>query len=535
MSLGASRRRIIGQLLTEGLVLALLGAAAGAGVAAACLALFRNAVPSGMLPAWMRYTPDLRVFGVVAAACLGSIVVFGLAPALSVSRADFNSALKDGGRIGFRQRRARWRTGVFLTVQFALTIVMLANLVLGNRQVAEQRREELALDTTRVMTMWISPVGERYAGPGDRLAFFGRLTERLGGLAAVSSLSLASALPRGGAPTSQLEIEGRPAREDELPSVSLLIVGERYFATLAVPMLRGREFSALDGSAGHEHAIVNERLAQWLFPNEDPVGRRIRRRRPNGPADAPWLTIAGVAPNVPQRQVAQDDIVYVPLRQNPPSTVALILRAADAPASLTPLVREAVRSLDSDLPIYRALPLEQAIRDATWNLRLGGRLLATISIIALCFATLGLYAVTAYAVVQRRHEFGLRIAIGASTAHVVWLVLQGGLRQIAAGLAVGVVAAILWDRFIGLAGTSGAAGLAEPAALGTIGGVLALVTIAACVWPARRAVRLDGCQKCTDGWSIDVPSILSLYVCLLVRARVRNRDSSSQEVGRCAD
>jgi putative ABC transport system permease protein len=499
-SLGASRRRIVGQLLTESLVVAVLGAALGSGLAMAGLRLFASAIPAGVLPAWLRYEPDVRVLAVLAAACLGSVVVFGLAPALHVSRTDVNSALKEGGRMGSHVVRSRRLTAVFLIAQFALTIVLLANVVLAERQSLAQERQETSTDTSNLLTMWMSLPGDRYPAAADRLGFYERLEERLRAIPAPSAASLASAPPFGGAAARQLEMYGRPSPGSAFPTVWSLVVADRYFDTLRLPMLRGRAFSPLDGTAGHESVIVNERFVSLHFGSEDPVGRRIRLTAEGEPnPEAPWATIVGVSPSVRQRPPAEPDpVVYLPLRQAPAATVALIVRAPDL-EPIAPLVREHVRALDADLPVYRVLTMDQVVSQATWNSRVSRALVLSITVIALCLSTVGLYAVTAYSVAQRTYELGLRIALGAQWWQVMWLVLRRGLAQIGEGLLAGILGAAVWGRLFGLPGPPGAAQLTDPVVLAAIAFVLSLVAAAACLWPARRATRLDPVTALREG------------------------------------
>ncbi|MGE4057134.1 MAG: ABC transporter permease, partial [Vicinamibacterales bacterium] len=236
-SLGASRRRIVGQLLVESLVLALLGAALGWGLALGGLSLFASLIPAGTLPPWMHYAPDLRVFAVVAAGCIGSVFVFGLAPSLYVSKTDFNNVLKDGGRMGAHLKRSRRWTGLFLTLQFALTVVFVSQLAIARQQVEERRRSEVVVDTTNVVTMWMNLAGERYIASDARLRMIDQLGDELEGTAALSSLSFASALPMEGAALRELDIPGQQmVPGSDLPVVSVVSAGDRYFETLGLPL-----------------------------------------------------------------------------------------------------------------------------------------------------------------------------------------------------------------------------------------------------------------------------------------------------------
>jgi hypothetical protein len=274
-------------------------------------------------------------------------------------------------------------------------------------------------------------------------------------------------------------------------------IGARYFETLGVKVIRGRAFDDLDGTPGHENAIVNQRFVSMHFGGEDPIGRRIKLT-PDGasPPDTPapaWVTIVGIAPTVRQRTQFGDDspdpVAYIPLRAQAASFAMLLVRAQGDPAALTSLLREEVRAIDADLPLFGILTLDQALAQQRWAFRIFGSMFGIFAVIALALSSVGLYAVTAYSVAQRTQEIGVRMALGAQSAQVLWLVLRRAVVQMAIGLAIGVAGAFGVGKL--LASMLFQTGAHDPVLLAMIVTLLIGVSTAACIWPARRATRLD--------------------------------------------
>ena len=276
----------------------------------------------------------------------------------------------------------------------------------------------------------------------------------------------------------------------------MLSVGDGYFDTLGVQLLRGRAFTPADGQAGQESAIVNRRFVSTHFADEDPVGRRIRLEIPNRPPDTPeppWLTIVGVAPDIRQVVGQQDaelsPLVYVPHRTESPRSGVLLVRTMSDPADVTALVRDTMRVVEPDLPLFNIQTLDQRIAQQRWQFRVLGSMFATFALIALVLSAVGIYAVTAYSVTQRTQEIGLRVALGALPGQIQWLILRLALGPLAIGLLIGVGGALAVGQLLQslLVQTSPT----DPATLISIVAVLMSVALLACVLPARRAARLD--------------------------------------------
>mgnify|MGYP001389586793 CR=1 FL=1 len=498
MSLGASRWQVVRQLLVESLMLAILGGVVGFGLSVVGVRLFDAAVSDPRLgkPYWIEFSMDWHVVGFFAGVCLLTAVAFGLAPALHISKTNVNEVLKEGGRGTGGSRRARRWTSVLLVTELALTLVLLSGAGFMMRSFLALYQLDLGVDTANVTTMRLQLPNQKYPTPETRLAFYQRLEERLGAIGSIGTATIASTVPLGGGAPRLLSLDGRPAAAGETPpTVVTILTGQTYFELFALPV-RGRGFTATDGAAGADVAIVNERLAAMQFPNGDPIGRRIRLTIPDDSsptAASPWLTIIGVTKTVrqrnPQNNPDPDPIVYRPYRADPIGGAALIVRTKGDPAAATALLREEVRALDADLPLFNIDTLDSILAVQRWPYRIFGSMFAIFAGIALVLSAVGLYAVTSYSVTQRTQEIGVRMALGAEAGQVLWLFLKQAVVKLAIGLAIGLAGAfgvgILLRTFLVQTGTR------DPITLVSIALMLAIVSLAACYWPARRATRLD--------------------------------------------
>ena len=491
-SLGATRRRVIRQLLMEGAVLAALGGATGLMFAAAGVRLFRSAIPENALPYWLDYSFDGRVVLALAAVSAATVLLFGLLPAIHASRTDVIGVLNDGGRTVTHTRGRRWTTA-FLAAELALSVVLLSHLAVNIRTSVPPRPAEEAIDTPEILTAVLTLPRETYGTPDRRTDFFRRLEERLGGVPGIASTSLATAVPLGGGEEKRLEIAGRAPDPDaqSQPAAWTVAIGPRYFSTLGIALERGRELAAEDGTPGHANAIVNAPLAERFLPGENPIGRQIALFPKQGPpVPREWLTVVGVAPALRQRPTpVPHPIVYLPWRAAPPPTATLIVRSRTDAAALTASLRAQVGAIDANLPLYRVRTMARVLRDAQWNGRLSSQLFLVLTGIAVALATAGLYAVTAHGVSQRTHEIGVRMALGARPAQVLGLIVRRAALQLAMGFAAGIVLTRLWAG----AFSSGRAEIhaTDPISLLIVGGVLTVLALLACAVPARRAARLD--------------------------------------------
>ena len=454
VSLGASRGRVIRQLLVESVMLSLLGGILGIPLAYAGIRTFDSLTQNVGKPYWMEFSIDPTVLLFFFAICFVTGVAFGLAPALHVSKTSLNEVLKEGGRSGSSGIRAhRWTNGL-LVVQVALTLVLLAGAGFMMRSFFVLYRLDLGFETPRVLTMQINLNDRKYPTAKERNAFARDLTERLAGIGALEVVTTASNFPLSGGAGLDLTIDGRSDPNTRAPSGYMVSVGAQYFDTLKIPILRGRAFTPADEAPGRSGVIVNQRFAEMYFKGEDPIGRQIsvREEVPDG-IDLRSQTIVGVSAIVRQREVQNtepDAVVYVPYFTGPNMgrSVAVIVRTSGGTAAAVPLIRQAVLALDADIPVFNVRTMDELLAQRRWQYRVFGGMFAVFAAIALLLAAVGLYAVMAYSVTQRTQEIGVRMVLGAPPGDVVWLFLRRAVVLVAVGLTIGMAGAFGVGRLL---------------------------------------------------------------------------------------
>ena len=487
-SLGATRGRIVRQLLVESGVLAGLAGALGLGFAVLVARLLSMGIAPLDAPFWIDFPVDGRVLAFLTLACLATVPVFGLAPALHASSANVRDVSTSGVRsLAGGGPTRRWMAWL-VTVEVALTLVLLAGGGLMARSLLTLAYADRIIDPAGMSAIQLTLPESRYPSAEQRLAFFRTLDERIASTAPDLTAARASRPPFLPAPRRELEIDGRPAAGDApRPRAGVVTVTDDYFEKLDLGLIRGRTFNDRDGTAGNETAIVNRLLADTFFADEDPLGRRIRLTPRAGlAADGPWLTIIGVSPTVRQSFGAAPAIpvAYLPYRAEPlPFTQILGGDERQTAAAIG-----AVRDLDADIAI-RVYTLNTVLGNTMFLPRLIGSLLAAFALIALILSAVGLYGVSACAVTQRTQEIGVRMALGARTGQVGWMVLRRGLAPLAIGFAAGIWGALTVGRLLEswLVDTAPTDPITQAAVAVLLGGV----SVAACVRPARRAARLD--------------------------------------------
>jgi putative ABC transport system permease protein len=502
--LGATRWRVVRQLLLESVVLALIGGAIGLLLARAGVQVFAGAMRSSALPYWVVFSVDYVVLAYVAAICVLTAVVFGLAPALHISRTNHSDVLKEGGRGTTGHRRVRWFSSAMVVTELALTVVLLAGAGLMIRSFLTLYAVDIGIKTERLMTMRLQLPGSKYANAEARRAFFERLEPRLAAIPGVEAAAVTTGVPSRDGGERLLEIDA-PALSDSRSTgvegaagpvhVSTVTISPRFFEVVDVPLVRGRNFHGVDGAPGFETVIINEDLAARFFPGEDPIGRRLRFTQrepaPGRPPDV-WRTIVGISGRIlhgSSLDLYLNAVVYIPYRQESPADASLLVRSALPPGSVMDGVRREVQAIDRDQPIYTIQTLEQLLAADRWWYRTWGGMFGVLAVIGLVLSSVGLYAVMAYSVTQRTQEIGVRMAVGAQRWQVSWLILRRGLVQLAAGLTLGLAGALalagaMRIGIVGIAST-------DPVTLTAITLLLTSVSIAACVLPARRATRVD--------------------------------------------
>jgi predicted permease len=503
VALGASRWRVIRQLLMESVLLSVIAGIAGLGIAMIGIRLFDRATADVGRPYWIQFTMDGTVFAFFAIVCLGTGIIFGIAPALHASKADVNEILKEGGRSGSAGVRARRWTGALMVAELTLTVVLLAGAGFMMRNFLTMYRLDMGVDTSRLLTMALALPDRKYPALEQRLAFYERLEERLKSNPKIEGVTITSNLPLQGGFLRKVDIEGKTIDPNaQKPNVTMLTIDPRYFKTLGLPIQRGRDLTEEDGMTGREVAIINQRFATLHFPGEDPIGRRITlsidlqggAAPQNGIPLSLTATIIGIVPNLRQRDFQLPDpdaIAYLPFRTDPRGFMNLIVRSAGDPNLMTPVLREEVRAVDADLPLFGIRTMDEQLAQARWPFRIFGTMFAIFAFIALALSAVGLYAVTAYAVSQRTQEIGVRMALGAQGNEVAWLFLKRSFVQLGIGLTLGVAGAFGVGTLFASTQLLIQNRAGDPITIGGIALLLLLVASIACFLPARRATRLD--------------------------------------------
>ncbi|HLK67749.1 MAG TPA: ABC transporter permease [Bryobacteraceae bacterium] len=488
-ALGAGRWRIIRQLLVESVLLGLLGGAAGLLIARWGVRMFDLAVANIGKPYWIDFRMDFTVFAYLAAICVTTGLLFGLAPAIQLSRVEITSTLKEGGRGSSTGARSRYLSGFLVVTEIALSMVLLVGAGLMVRSFLNAYNRTQGLHGERFLTMRLELPKDRYPDPAARTRFYERLEERLATVPGAESTAFTTNLPLEGSMGWQLEIAGRPPVEEaNRPTVNGLVVSPTYFTTLDVGLVRGRGFTETDGTPDHGVAIINQRFAAKYFSGEDPIGKQVRLA---WDGDRPWLTVVGVSHDIRQRMDRDEiePVIYVPYRGKPVDWFAIVTRSALSPTQLTSAVRQAIASVDSNMPAFDVATLQERAMQQQWPFRVFGTLFAIFALIALLLSSVGLYAVMSYSVSRRTQEIGVRLAMGASSGNILRLVLSLGLKQLTIGLVLGLggafgLARVLKGLLVGVTPT-------DPLTFGAISIVLLVVGVLACWIPSRAAMKMD--------------------------------------------
>ncbi len=488
-ALGANRRRIFRQLLTESLLLGLISGALGLVLALWGMDLLLKAMPID-IPFWMKFDLDGRVLGFTAACSLLTGFVFGTVPALEASNPDVNETLKEGGRSGAGGGRHRLRS-LLVVAEIALSLVLLVGAGLMMRSFISLQNVNAGINPEGVLTMYIALPGAKYRAPEKRIAFFSQLLERVRAIPGVKSAGTNTGLPLAGNNWGRsLTVEGFPVLPvGEAPAINHCVISPNYFSAMGITILKGRDFDERDSRDAPKVTIIDERLAREYWPDEDPIGKRIRFGPPED--NEPWHTIVGVVGEVKHQRLdaSTRKSVYLPFPQIPIGGSSLATRTSGRPESLIAAVRTQLRDLDSDLPLTRVMPMTEVVARAVWQPRLYTALFGVFAAVALILATVGIYGVMSYAVTQRTREIGLRMALGAQKQDVLKLVVGHGVVITAIGVGVGLVAAVALTRLMSslLFGVS----TTDPITFAAVSMLLAGVALAACFVPARRAAKVD--------------------------------------------
>ncbi|MCI0390747.1 MAG: ABC transporter permease [Acidobacteria bacterium] len=489
IALGAGRRRVIRQLLTESALLALIGGMFGLLFASWGMHLLLS-INEKFIPRANEVGVDGRVLAFTFGVSLLTGLLFGLVPALHSSRADLHLALKEGGRSGASQTRG-WLRNALLVFEVTSTIVLLIGAGLLIKSFWRVQEVEPGFNPNNLLTMQLSLPNKKYRTPQQVDVFFQGILTELTALPGVKSAALSSTIPMSGVNSgSTFMIEGRTlASGENLPNGNLWFPGASYFQTMNIPLIRGRYFDDRDVADAASVAIIDETMARKYWPNEDPIGKRLRWWDRDSQGNFRWRQIVGIVASVRHHNLEIDSGAqfYIPLRQNPfpVSSAFLVIRAAASePESLTAAVRSVIELADKELPVSRVTTMERMMADSIPQRRFTTILLGVFSLIALILASVGLFGVMSYTVAQRTHEIGIRMALGAQTLDVLKLIIRQGMTLVLTGVVIGLMAALGLTRLMktmlfGVSETDHATFIVIPL-------LLAVVAMLACYLPARR-------------------------------------------------
>jgi putative ABC transport system permease protein len=485
-ALGASRWRVVRQLLTESILLALVGGAVGLLLAVWGMDLLLALAPDN-LPRVKDVALDGRVVAFTFSIATLTGVIFGIVPALQASNPNLNETLKEGGR-GTTGAHHRVR-GSLVVTEVALALMLLIGAGLLIRSFYRLQQVNPGFNAKNALVVTVSLPGKKYSKDEQQSAFFTQLLEKVSPLPGVASVGATQSLPVQGDYILGFNIQGRPPdAPGEEPSTNYYAVTPDYFKAMGIPLLRGRVFTEQDRKGSPRVALINEEMARKFFKDEDPIGKRINVT--NGPET--FREIVGIVGDVKQYGPAQPTTMqtYEPFLQNPYSGMTLVVRTEGNPTALTSAIRSQVLSIDKEQPVARTRPLEQVLSDSVAKQRFLMVLLTTFAAVALVLAAVGLYGVMSYAVTQRTHEIGIRLALGARTGDVMKLVVGQGMALALAGVGIGLAGAFILTRIL-MASFLFSVGASDPLTFATISVLLAGVALGASVVPARRAVKVD--------------------------------------------
>jgi putative ABC transport system permease protein len=490
-ALGATRSRVIRQMLTESVILALagglLGAAATWWTKDALRVLFPSNIANLNLPLVEHVDVGLPVFLFAFVISVITGLVFGTVPAWKVARGDLHGALKEGDRGGSASHRTH---SVLVIAEVALSIVLLAGALLMVRSFVRVQQLQFGFDTEHVLSGRLLLPGYRYSD-GTRVAAFTReLLAKLRSIHGVQRAGIVNYLPLSGwYGAIDFSIEGRPPETGaRIPSAGFQIASEDYFQTMGMRLLAGRLFTERDDSNGPKVVIATESLTKRYWPGENPVGRRISV---DAQAVRGSYEVVGVVADIRSfglEEAAPADL-YFPLRQMPSPLMAIVVRTTGDPAALASELRSAVWSVDREQPVMYVMPMSELAAESLVFRRTGMTLAGGFAALALALAAIGLYGVLSYSISRRTREIGVRVALGATRAEVARLVVREGLTMVAIGAAVGVAAALALSRY--LASVLFQIKPNDPLTYASVAGILTVVALLATLIPARRATAVD--------------------------------------------
>jgi predicted permease len=496
-ALGATTGRLVRQLLTESVLLAVAGGAGGLLFAFGALEAIR-ALGSKSVPRLHEIAIDTNVLLFTLALSVASGIGFGLVPAVRMSRRRVPSDLADAGR-GASGTGAVWGRGqnvrrALVAAQLALSVMLLVGAGLLVRSFIRLQQVPPGFNASNVLTLELTMTGRKYAEPERVLETYRQLWERMAALPGVTAAGGVSMLPLSQMfAWGPIVLEGRPLPSgDSFMNVDQRTVGGDYFAVMQIPLIRGRLFTDQDTRDTPRVVVVDDHMARVLWPNEDPIGKRMRRGGMDSDANAPWLTVIGIVGRIKQYTLDEREsriAMYHPHTQNPSRAMNVVVRAGTEPAALTSAATAAVRALDPDLPIYNVKTMEARVDESLARRRFAMLLLALFAALALGLASVGVYGVMSFLVNQGTREIGIRLALGASPRGILVMIVRHGVTVALTGIAIGLGGAVLVAR--AMENLLFGVGATDLVTFATVCLVLLSVAAIGSYMPARRAARID--------------------------------------------
>jgi putative ABC transport system permease protein len=490
LAMGASRWRLVRQLLTESLLLSLLGGAFGLVLSVAGVRALSHSIPddfSKYIPGWHNLVINRTAFVFTLIVSVITGLLFGMVPALQSTRTNFNEALKEGGKGSSGKASHNRARNTLVVAEVALSLVLLISAGLMIRSFVEMLRSDFGVDPANVLTMQVSLPNEKYAKPDTRIDFFRQLLSRVGSSPGVTQAGAVGVLPMSGTNnTKAIERIGQTVfQQGKQPDVLYTSVTSGYLAAIGTRLIKGRDFTEQDRDDVPHVALVNEAFVTEFLPGRDPIGETFKQ--PGGPA----ITIVGVIGNVINGDFddKREPQIYTPYDQNSLRGMFLVIRAESNPSQLTAAIRAEVSALDKTLPVFNVKPMTQVISERMSPKRLATAMMAGFALLALALAGVGIYAVMSYAVSQRTHEIGIRMALGAQAGDIFRLVITQGLTLTLVGIGIGLAGAFAMTRAMaqllyGITAT-------DPGTFVGISLLLGGVAMLACYVPTRTATRVD--------------------------------------------
>ncbi|MCI0486528.1 MAG: ABC transporter permease [Blastocatellia bacterium] len=491
-ALGAGRFRIIRQLLTESVLLAALGGAAGLALAYWGVKLLISLSPKD-IPRLDEIGIDMRVLGFTLAVSLLTGVIFGLLPALQSSRPDLNESLKEGGRSQSGGRAGHRARGLFVVTEVALALVLLIGAGLMIKSFVKLQQVDPGFDSQKLLTMRMLLPRSKYREDQQRVVFFDEAVRKISALPGVEAAGTISFLPLAGlGSATSFHLADKPEPPPgEKPVTEVRVIGQDYFKAMGIPLLKGRLFTERDTAESPRVLIINETMARQMFPNEDPLGKRLIISWGDDLPDE----IIGVVRDIKPTSLDADPrpMIYWPHRREPYGFMNILVRASVDPVSLSAAAQREIRAIDSEQPIAEIQAMETVVSESIAKPRFTMLLLGIFAALALLLAAVGIYGVMSYSVTQRTHEIGIRMALGAERSDILRLVVGRGMLLALIGVVIGLIAAFILtslstpfisDLLYSVTATDTTTFIAIPL-------LLALIALLSCYIPARRATKVD--------------------------------------------